>query len=208
MLRLTIKEFLEDLGCEVYDFARGDLAIDTIYKSNFDAYAIDIDVPGTDGYGVLGALRAIDVDAPAIFITASIDIENIIKAYDLGCTDYIKKPFKLQELWLRINQALKVCKKDAGFVALGESLRYDKKGKRLLLGSAEITLAKKHTQILCLLIASIGSSIPIESFRQCVWGRDDVDDATIRTEINRLRKIAPQLSIKNIKGIGYKLERR
>lgn len=203
----NIKKYLEDCGSKVYAYQDGESALNALCNNDFDAVVLEIKLPIMDGFTALREIRAQEPEIPVIFISEISDIEYIIKAYTLGCSDYLKKPFHNQELWLRINQILKVCKKETGFILIGESLKFDKKSLRLFCGLKEVALTKKRAQILLLLVSHLGLSVPIERFRQFVWGRDDIDDATIRTEINRLRKIAPQLRIRNIKGVGYKLER-
>jgi DNA-binding response OmpR family regulator len=203
----NIKKYLEDCGGRVYAYLDGESALNALCNNDFDMVVLETKLPKMDGFSALKEIRAQEPEIPVIFISEITEIEHITKAYTIGCTDYLKKPFHNQELWLRINQVLKLCKKETGFLLIGESLKFDKKRFRLFHGMKEVMLTKKRAQILALLVSHLGLSIPIERFRQFVWERDDIDDATIRTEINRLRKIAPQLCIKNIKGVGYKLER-
>ncbi len=108
MLRSSIKEFLEALGSEIDDFFDGAQALCALRENMYDVLVVDINVPSLNGYELLEEVRKKDKNLPVIFITAMTDIDDITKAYNLGCSDYLKKPFKLEELWLRINQIFKL----------------------------------------------------------------------------------------------------
>lgn len=209
MLRSSIKEFLEACGGEVFDYYDGAEALAAFETLFFDALVVDVNVPTLNGYELLERVRQKDKNLPIIFITAMTDIEDITKAYNLGCSDYLKKPFKLEELWLRINQIFKLMEgKNANIVILSQKYRYDRKQKTLFYDNKEQALTKKHLHIIDLLSSNPGFVFNFDAFRRAVWERDDIDDATIRTEINRLKKLLKEEIIVNAKGLGYKIERR
>ncbi len=209
MLRSSIAEFLRELGSEVDDFFDGADALDAVKNNTYDVLVVDINVPTLDGYGLLEEVRKKDKTLPLIFITAMTDIDDITKAYNLGCSDYLKKPFKLEELWLRINQIFKLMEgKNSNILILSPKYRYDKKHKILYYENKEQALSRKHLQIIDLLASNTNFTFDLDAFRNRVWERDDIDDATIRTEINRLRKLLKEDLITNAKGLGYKLEKR
>jgi len=175
----------------------------------FDVLVVDINVPTLNGYELLEEVRAKDKNLPVIFITAMTDIDDITKAYNLGCSDYLKKPFKLEELWLRINQIFKLMEgKNSNILILSPKYRYDRKHKILYYENKEQTLSRRHLHIIDLLASNTNFTFDFDAFRRRVWERDDIDDATIRTEINRLRKLLREDLITNAKGLGYKLEKR
>jgi len=86
---------------------------------------------------------------------------------------------------------------------LSSKYRYDKKHKILYYENKEQALSRKH-----LLASNMNFAFNFDSFRRRVWGCDDIDDATIRTEINRFRRLLKEELIVNAKGLGYKLEKR
>lgn len=209
MLRSAILEFLEVHGCEVDGFFDGTDAFLAFGNKTYDVLVVDINVPSLDGYKLLEEVRKKDRNIPLVFITAMTDIDDITKAYNLGCSDYLKKPFKLEELWLRINQIFKLMEgKNSNILILSPKYRYDRKHKVLYYESKEQTLSRKHLQIIDLLASNTNFTFDFDAFRRRVWERDDIDDATIRTEINRLRKLLREDLITNAKGLGYKLEKR
>lgn len=209
MLRSSIAEFLKELGSDVDDFFDGADALDAVKNNAYDVLVVDINVPTLNGYEFLEEVRKKDKTLPLIFITAMTDIDDITKAYNLGCSDYLKKPFKLEELWLRINQIFKLMEgKNSNILILSPKYRYDKKHKILYYENKEQALSRKHLQIIDLLASNTNFTFDLDAFRHRVWERDDIDDATIRTEINRLRKLLKEDLIINAKGLGYKLEKR
>ena len=106
-LRISIKEFLEELDFGVDCFSRGDDALDAVYSSRYDVLLLDVNVPGISGFELLKTLRDDGVRIPAIFMTARTQMHDFEEGYKAGCCDYIRKPFDLVELQLRITQ---VCK--------------------------------------------------------------------------------------------------
>jgi DNA-binding response OmpR family regulator len=170
---------------------------------------VDINVPTLNGYELLEEVRKKDKNLPVIFITAMTDIDDITKAYNLGCSDYLKKPFKLEELWLRVGQIFKLMDgKNSNILLITQKYRYDKKHKVLYYENQEQPLSKKHLHIIDMLASNTNFTYDFDAFRRRVWERDDIDDATIRTEINRLRKLLKEEIIINLKGLGYKLDKK
>src|SRR5665648_514899 len=108
MLQGAIKEYLIDTGYEVTAFEDGKEAYDTILVNSYDLFIFDINTPGMDGLSLLDVLQKEKIYVPTVFISAMTEIEQISKAYALGCYDYLKKPFHLKELTLHIDRLLKM----------------------------------------------------------------------------------------------------
>lgn len=208
MLREAIKEYLESWGEIVTSVGDGAACQEVMRRESFDLYLFDINVPIVDGFDLLAELKEQRCQAPVIFITAMTEIEEITRAYELGCAEYIKKPFKLPELKLRIDHLFKLLgQANVSRVRLGARTLFDRRERELYIDSELVPLTRRHRDILALLVSRIGHVVSLHQFRLEVWGRDDIDDATIRAEINRLRKLLVEDVIHNIKGIGYKIER-
>ncbi|MEE8587782.1 MAG: response regulator, partial [Sulfurimonadaceae bacterium] len=122
-LRISIKEFLEELDFEVDCFSQGDDAFDAIYTTHYDVLLLDVNVPGMNGFELLKTVRNDGVKIPTIFMTSRTKMDDFEEGYTAGCCDYIRKPFDLVELQLRITQ---VCKsfyyKNTNELDLGEGL--------------------------------------------------------------------------------------
>jgi len=206
-LRVSIEEFLEDLEFNVQTFGDGDDAFDAACATHFDLLLLDVNVPGLGGFELLRALREEGITAPAIFITARTKTKDLEEGYRRGCCDYIRKPFDLAELQLRIEQALRShYYKNSERIELAPGLSYDTTTMRLQHGNAPITLSKTENDILEVLLRHANQPVSMGIFQDEVWG-EYVDPANIRVQINNLRKKLPADIIKNRRGVGYIIER-
>ncbi|HIQ46723.1 MAG TPA: response regulator transcription factor [Sulfurovum sp.] len=208
VLALSIREFLEDSGYEVTCFSNSDHAYDAIYEGSYDLYLLDVKVPGEqNGFDMLHELRDNGNKTPAIFITSLTDIEDLSRGYECGACDYIRKPFDLAELKLRVEQVVKIqCFSSSDeSIALPYDYKYDVKKMKLTHKGETISLAKTETKILELLIKRRGSVVSCEMFWEEVWG-EWVDSANIRVQVGNLRKKLEKDFIKNVRGVGYSID--
>ena len=208
MLQSSITEYLEGLGHIVVAFSSGLRARETLEQDSFDILILDINVPHLDGFALLEILNAEHIFTPVIFISAKLDIEDISKAFGLGAYDYIKKPFHLKELWLRVDRiARQLESHHRQHIVLSQNYSYDTKKNLLYYYDKPFTLTKKQLLILELLCKNIDINVSFDKFRSFVWNHEPVDNATIRAEISRLRRTLEEDFIQNIKGIGYRIQR-
>lgn len=208
MLRSSIEEYLEAFNHKVVGFSSGDLALNSLQNATYDLLVLDINVPKMSGLELLKELNNLDIVTPTIFISANIDIEDISKAFDLGACDYLKKPFHLKELGIRIDRIKKEQEiKSSQRMLLSSKYYFSKKENVLFFNNIPQTLTKKQLQILTLLSENIGIVVDFEKFRSFVWNDEPVDNATIRAEISRFRKSLKEDFISNIKGVGYKIDK-
>jgi DNA-binding response OmpR family regulator len=208
MLQSSIEEYLNQLGHLVDSFARGDEALESLKKNSYDILILDINVPYLDGFELLEYLRDLDILTPTIFISALVEIEDIEKAFSLGANDYLKKPFHLKELGLRLNNIVTFMERqNRQHIVLSKNYSYSKEDNELLYFGKVQIITKKQSLILELLCCNIGMVIDFDKFRSYVWNHEPVDNATIRAEISRLRRVLKEDFIDNIKGVGYKIER-
>jgi two-component system OmpR family response regulator len=208
MLRSSIEEYLEALGHKVVAFSNGQEAYERVQIEKFDLLILDINTPKITGLNLLKALNGIEQASPTIFISANVDIDDISQAFDLGAADYLKKPFHLKELGLRIDKIKKVSDvKSMQHLILSEKYVFSKTEQILFYNNHVQTLTKKQLQILTLLSENLGVIVDFEKFRSYVWNEEPVDNATIRAEISRFRKLLKEDFIVNLKGVGYKIDR-
>lgn len=207
-LRMSIKEYLIDCGFFVDDYRNGEDAMDAIYSKTYDILLLDIKVPKKSGMEVLGELRKSGVKTPVIFISSMTDVEQLEKGYEAGCCDYVRKPFELKELYLRIMQAYKsnVLKTSDDFLELPYGYRFDVKKLILKKGDTEVALTKKEALIIALLVENIGTVVSIDEFQSYVWG-EDIDPTNVRVQINNLRKKLDGDLVVNVRGFGYKIDK-
>jgi two-component system, OmpR family, response regulator len=207
MLRVSITEFLEDIGLEVIGFSNGDQAFEAIYETQFDLYLLDVNVPGMDGFELLRTLRKEGNKIPAIFLTSMVNVDNLQEGYRSGCCDYIRKPFDLTELQIRIMHALKDYYHGGDdLLDFGDGLIYDTEKFVLSFNGETIMLSKTEKDIFGVLLKHQNQIVSVVMFQDEIWG-EYVDPANIRVQINNLRKKLPIEIIQNRRGLGYIIER-
>lgn len=207
MLRVSVTEFLEEMGYEVVGFSNGERAFDAIYETHFDLYLLDVNVPGMNGFELLRTLRKEGNKTPAIFLTSMVNVSDLQEGYKSGCCDYVRKPFDLTELQIRIMHALKSYYHDGeSKIDFGSDLIYDTENFTLTHGGENIALSKTEKEIFTVLLKHTNQVVSVEMFQDEIWG-EYVDPANIRVQINNLRKKLPLDIIQNRRGLGYIIER-
>jgi DNA-binding response OmpR family regulator len=208
ILGISMQEFLSDSGYEVVHYTNSDSAFDSIYANRYDLLLLDVNVTGKqNGFELLGTLREAKIKTPAIFITSLNNIEDLTEGYACGCCDYIRKPFDLAELKLRVEHVIKLhCfSSSENIIELAHEYMYDTKKMQLTLNEVVITLSKTETKLLELLIKNRGSVVSYEMFWEEVWG-EWIDPTNIRVQVGSLRKKLENDFIKNARGVGYSID--
>ncbi len=202
LLNNNIKEFLELKGVIVESYTNG---LELLNKSAFsaDIAILDINVPGANGYEVLEWIRRAERDIPTIFMTAYTDISSIEKAYNLGCADYLKKPFDLIELWLRIQQLTESANQDR--VQLSESIVFDMQNEQLSYKGEVKKLTKIQRNILKFLITHKNTIVTYNMLIGEIWSGRFTKVNTIASHVKELRKYIPDDMIESVRAEGYRL---
>lgn len=206
-LRKSVKELLEDCEYLVYDFSNGKEALDAIYANSYDLLLLDVNVPGMNGFELAQHVQKNNIVVPIIFMTSLTEIDNLEQGYERGCCDYVKKPFDLSELRLRVSTALRTSTLNSvqHTLQLKFGYEYDTKNFKLKKENEEVQLSKTEKMILELFIKNKNQIVTSEMITQYVWD-DYVDPANVRVQINNLRKKVDKELIVNIRGLGYKLD--
>ena len=205
-LNKTIKKFLELQKYDVVSVLNGDDAITTIDMYNFDMYIVDINLPNISGLDIVKYIRKKDITNPIIMITASLEVNNFIEAYDNGCSEYIKKPFHLKELEIRIENLLQNHKAD--LLQINNNTTYNFKYEELKIYDDTIHLRKKVNRLLQVLLKNINHTVKTEDIISYVWENEIKEKYPLRQLITDLRKEfnMDKNYIIAISGIGYKFE--
>lgn len=195
-------EALEQKKYTIDLFSDGKKALESI-DNGYDCFILDINVPGLDGISLLKEIRSMDAHTPAIIISANIDLDTIQDAYHKGCDEYLKKPFYMYELEMKIE---KLCKPKMMVLKLADGFTYSMETETLLDGNnEEVKLAKKEILLLNLFAKNLGKNITFERIEQYVWEGELTTTENIRALIKRLRKKLPEETIENQGGVGYRL---
>ena len=202
----TIKQFLEHHNYIVLSAYDAHQAVDIVYESDIDLMLLDIKVPYQNGFDLLTQLRAEGNDTPAIFITSLHSVDDVSKGFDAGCDDYIRKPFALKELLVRIEaQIRKRYGSRDEYIELGGGLRYNPKEFRLTREGETISLKNKEAKLLILMLEHPNQLLTYEKINLALWEYDEEPSAgSLRTYIKTLRSHLGKDHIETIKSIGYR----
>lgn len=200
----TLVDLLQESGFEVVHVPNGQSALDKTFTQKFDLYLLDINVPLIDGITLLKELRDSNDNTPAIFLTSHKDKEMLKKGFMSGADDFLTKPFDTDELLLRINALLKRFQSESA-LCIG-LLCSDDIHKRISYNKEELDLSKKEYELLLLLMKHANNTVPKEMILNELWSSSEGgSDGALRVYINRIKQLIPQISIENVRGIGYKL---
>ena len=207
MLNEMISEYLTSTGHVIISAKNGLESLGILESQKFDLLILDISLPDIDGFTILEKMHEQKRMIPTIYISALIDIEDISMAFDLGCFDYLKKPFHLKELTLRINKILKTRIVPQKHKRLSKHYSFDAETMTLYFNNEPHILPKRQLQIIELLAQNRSLVVNYDMFRTYVWNDNYIDNATIRAEVNRVKTVLKEDFIKNIRGSGYMVER-
>lgn len=206
---LLLLETLEDFLCtknhEVTCVGGGKEALEMCYKNSYDLYLWDINLPDVNGLECLKLLRESGDKTPAIFITSALDKQSLKRGFLNGADDYIKKPFDLDELNLRINAILARSGFVDEFVKINDTFSYNLAQKILLKDEKPCHINQKDFKLLCILYENKGKVVTKDLIKQKLWSSSqNANDGAVRVYINNLKKLFGTNSIENIRGVGYR----
>jgi len=199
ILSNTIKELLECEGYEVVKAKNGNQAMDLSFENDFDLMLLDVNVPFINGFDFLNDLRLSGDETPAFFITALVDKNSLSRGFDVGCDDYIKKPFDFDELLIRINAKLKI----SSHIIKYKDIEYNIQNNEIKKATKVVQLQQIDKQIFFYFLKNIGKNIDKNTLFDLM---EKPTEVALRVHISKIKKIL-DIDIKNIRGIGYKLEK-
>jgi DNA-binding response OmpR family regulator len=203
-LNIAISEFFKIKTCATVSVKDGLKAIDHIDNEYFDLYIIDINIPRINGLDLLKHIRKTDLDTPIIIITASLEIQNFSTAFENGCSEYIKKPFHLKELDIRINNLLSLSKPST--ISLRDEFLYDLSAEAFYYQDEPINLRYKEKRFCAIMIKHINTIVPNEVIHDYVWEGEIKEIYPLRQLLGELRKKLPFDIIQTKIREGYIIE--
>ncbi len=205
-LNTTVRTFLEIKKHEVESTFNGVEALTRVDSNSYEMYIIDINIPKINGLDVLKYIRQKDKETPVIIITASLEVDNFLKAYENGCSEYIKKPFHLKELELRMDNLIE--SKRSKIIKITDEISYDINFEELFILNEKIKLRKKEKRLLAILIKNLNHVVKNEDIINYVWENDIKENYPLRQLVAELRKkfmLEKNYIISQV-GVGYKFE--
>ena len=211
-LAKIVKESLESRGFEVIMESDGAKAVAAFKKSQPDICVLDIMLPNKDGFEIADEIRDLNEEIPIIFLTAKTQTEDVVKGFTIGGNDYIRKPFSMEELIVRIQNLLRLNKEqpekiNRDLVSFG---KYNFQLNRQVLnnGKEDRKLSYRESELLRLLYENRDKIIDRKDILNLLWGNDSFfNSRNLDVYITKLRsylKEDPSLEIITIKGIGYR----
>lgn len=201
-----IEEYLSDEGYEVSVCDNAKEALNLAYEKHFELWILDVKVPLGDGFSLLKELRTLGKNTPAIFITSLNTTDDLKQGFNAGCDDYIRKPFELAELGLRVKSLLKrgFSHKKEDFEDLGEGFKFSLTSQILYRFDEVLSLPKKEIRLLSLLLQNKNHFLNTEKIFEELWEYgEEPSELSLRAYIKDLRKILGKEKITNQRGRGY-----
>jgi DNA-binding response OmpR family regulator len=207
-----VKETLEGRGFDVAMETDGSAVMQKFSESNPDICVLDVMLPHRNGFELAEDIRAINDDIPIIFLTAKTQTEDVIKGFKTGANDYMRKPFSMEELIVRIENVLRI-KKPAPVDPLPDILQLGKyqfnlNRQTLQCGEEEKKLSYREAELLKYFWQNRNSIIARRDMLNSIWGNDSFfNSRNLDVYITKLRsylKSDESLEILTIKGVGYR----
>jgi len=216
-LGMLLQDYLQMKGkFEVVLCRDGEEAYRMFTKEHFDICILDVMMPKKDGFTLGKEIRRINPNIPIIFATAKAMIEDKSEAYNLGGDDYITKPFRIEELLLRVNALLKRVAEPNKSDALNlsskfeiGSYKFDYTAQLIFHGETQQKVSTKEAELLRLLCLNQNQVLTREEALLSIWHDDNYfNGRSMDVFLSKLRKYLkedPNVEIINVHGKGYKL---
>ncbi len=172
---------------------------------DFDILILDLDMKKSDIFEVLEYMQANGINTPSIVISNKKDVGYIKRCFYLGSYDYIKKPFDIEELRVRIENVLR-CTHSNKEISLSSDVKYNLAKRELYCKDKIVKLTNKQHKIFYFLIKNRGRIVAKEILSEYVWEEDIKNYKTLASHIRDIHKKIGHKVIKNIKGVGYIIE--
>lgn len=201
-----ISEYLSEQGYDVTVCADAKAALDTAYERNFDILILDVKLPKGDGFSLLRELRRLGDDTPAIFTTSLNALQDLEIGYKSGCDDYLKKPYELKELLLRIQILIKrkFSHVNDEFIELNDGYKFYPSSKTLRQNGQIVSLSNKESELLALFLENKNTLLSKEAIFEKIWNYgEEPSELSLRVYVKNLRRILGKDAIVNRRGDGY-----
>src|SRR5689334_14507659 len=209
-LAKIVSETLESRGYDVVLESDGGRAVDAFLKESPDVCVLDIMLPNKDGFAIADEIREKDSKVPIIFLSAKSQTSDVVNGFRLGANDYIRKPFSIEELIVRIENVLKTKnqpEEEPDEVRIG-NYAFNTKRQTLNHPDDQKKLSYRESELLRLLYENREKIVERTEILTLLWGSDSFfNSRNLDVYITKLRsylKLDPAIEIITIKGIGYR----
>ena len=220
LLSSMLASILQERGFSVCLCEDMQSAMERGYEEHFDLYILDVKIPmgdqnlvrgslnvAGDGFALLRYLRSMGKSSPAIMLTSLSQANDVKEGFSAGCDDYVRKPFDIEELLLRVNALLKrpFCHQDSPMITLHYGARFDCVQKTLFSPQGDmIALTNKERELLALLVQKRGQFVSQDEIFERLWSYDETPTSmALRVYVKNLRKVLGKESIITQRFCGY-----
>ena len=212
MLAEILSDTLSDRNFDVHLAYDGIHALEAIKRESFDVIVSDVMMPNLDGYSLAKKLRNEGCNTPILFLTALSATEDVVKGFETGGNDFLKKPFAIDELIVRVKalagRAEVMDAQETSYV-IGE-YEFNPSSKELTIRGEQTTLAAREAAVLVRLCRRRGHVVEASELLKELWGDDNYFNLrSLNVYITRLRnhlKADPTVEIESVRGVGYLLK--
>lgn len=214
-LAMIIKDTLEGQNFILETASDGVEGLRLFFEMRPDVLVADVMMPRMDGFEMVQRIRQSDRNTPVLFLTARSGVNDVVKGFELGANDYLKKPFSMQELIVRIKalvgRACTFIQSDATEQTCYQigKYRFDVRRQLLLFENSRQELSHWETEILKRLYENRNCVVNMQDILLDLWGDDTFfNQRSLHVFITKLRhKLAGDANIRiiNVRGVGYKL---
>ena len=201
-------DVLSDNFEKVFTAQNGDEGLKKFKKYNPNMVITDVFMPISDGLDMTRYIKEISKDTPVIVLSAHSEKETLLKAIDVGVDKYLIKPIMADDLLKTIENVAKSKIETANIIQVANGYSFNKIKRVLIRDGVEISLTKKELAFISLLIKRLGTLVLHDEIKSVVWVGESVTEAAIRTFVKRVRDKVGNNFIKNVPGLGYKIDRR
>jgi len=202
----TLQDFLEEEGFIISSALDPRTALELTYRSNFDLYLFDVNLPYENGFNLLGRLRESGDVTPTIFLTSREDKASLHEGFSKGADDYLRKPVDLEELLLRIYAVMRRQARSEKIEVGGYQIDLVTRSLHDYKGDI-VDIGNKAIDLLLLLLEANNSVVTNERIKEKLWAASrSPSEGALRVYITQIKKYFPE-AIKNIRGVGYLFDR-
>lgn len=210
-LTLIVADTLRGQGYEVITAMDGISGLEKFKSEGADIVVADVMMPKMDGFSMAKEIRKLSATVPLLFLTAKSTVDDVEEGFEIGANDYLKKPFELRELIVRIKALLRRYStnrvKDIKYT-IGHYI-FNIKTQTLSIGDRSLELSHFEAKVLERLAVNIGKTVDASELMIAVWQRDEPSNRnSLHGYIHKLRQALrqdPSITIINQRGFGYML---
>ena len=203
-----VQEVMRDKFEKVITAQNGDEGLKKFKKYNPNMVITDVSMPIMNGLDMAKSIKEISKDTPIIVFSTNSEKETLLKAIDVGIDKYVLKPIDLDDFLVTLENVAKNKIETANIIQVTNGYSFNKIKRVLIRDGVEISLTKKELAFISLLIKRLGTLVLHDEIKNVVWVGESVTEAAIRTFVKRVRDKVGSNFIKNVPGLGYKIDRR